>query len=796
MPAPPRRDAHQLPFSRPALPPLAALPKLAAARCALLLALLLVPVIALAFGLAPRPVQAAPAAASAASTSSVLPPAAPVLPPTAAAESTRPFAAPASPVLPSAAPAAAKASPAAAPAAGDELEAEVARMARITGCSSPSFSPEGLRLAFVSSQSGLPQVWTVAYDGVRPAAVTHLEDQVGRVEWSPDGRWLAFTVAPGGGMNSQIYLVRPDGQQLVQASEGGRATNRLTRWSHDGRLLLLASNRDGAASIDPYTYEPATGAWRRVAAGGGSSQLADVSRDGRYGLVDRVRQRGDQDVSVVDLASGREAQLTPHTPPAVFGTPRFSPDGATVYLGSNADRDRVAFARLRLARAAAPGEPPAPAAAGRLPEVVAARDDAELDDFAVTEDGHTAALLWNAAGRSELSFLDLDTLAREPGPALPGEIVRDMTFSRNGRLLALTISGSRLPEDVWVLDRANGRLRQITHSPHAGVDLAALVAPELVRFQGADGLELTGWLYRPPAAAATAAPAAPAAAAAPASPAAPGASPPGSQASAGAATSAAPAAPPTQPAPGPVVLSFHGGPEGQERPTFNPLYQALLARGIGVFAPNVRGSSGFGKRFVNLDNGALRSAAVGDIRAAAAYLVREGIAQPGRIGIMGGSYGGYMTMAGLTEFPELFAAGADLFGIVNFETFFAHTEPWMAAISKVEYGDPATQLDMLRALSPIHKLDRVRAPTLVLHGANDTNVPVVEAEQVVRALERRSVPVQYVLFPDEGHGFRKTANRVRANVAIVRWFEAYLARPAAASAAAAGAAAPRPPGPP
>jgi dipeptidyl aminopeptidase/acylaminoacyl peptidase len=232
------------------------------------------------------------------------------------------------------------------------------------------------------------------------------------------------------------------------------------------------------------------------------------------------------------------------------------------------------------------------------------------------------------------------------------------------------------------------------------------------------------------------------------------------------------------------VLSFHGGPEGQERPSFKPLYQALLARGIAVFAPNVRGSSGFGKRFVNLDNGALRVGAVRDIRAAADHLVRLGIAQPGRLGIMGGSYGGYMTMAGLTEFPELFAAGADLYGIVNFETFFAHTEPWMAAISKVKYGDPATQLELLRALSPIHKLDRLRAPTLVLHGANDTNVPVVEAEQVVQALSRRSVPVQYVQFPDEGHGFRKLANRVRADVAIVRWFESYLVRPAAASRSA------------
>ncbi|MEM1090705.1 MAG: prolyl oligopeptidase family serine peptidase, partial [Pseudomonadota bacterium] len=154
--------------------------------------------------------------------------------------------------------------------------------------------------------------------------------------------------------------------------------------------------------------------------------------------------------------------------------------------------------------------------------------------------------------------------------------------------------------------------------------------------------------------------------------------------------------------------------------------------------------------------------------------VGEGYANPDRLGIMGGSYGGYMTMAGLAWYPDMFAAGANLFGVVNFATFFAETEPWMAAISKVEYGDPDTQAELLARLSPINKLDQVKAPTLVLHGQNDTNVPVVEAEQVVDQLKARNVPVEYVLFPDEGHGFRKTANRVTSTVSIVRWFERYL----------------------
>jgi dipeptidyl aminopeptidase/acylaminoacyl peptidase len=221
------------------------------------------------------------------------------------------------------------------------------------------------------------------------------------------------------------------------------------------------------------------------------------------------------------------------------------------------------------------------------------------------------------------------------------------------------------------------------------------------------------------------------------------------------------------------VLSFHGGPEAQERPSFNRTYEALLSRGIAVFAPNVRGSSGFGKTFVHLDDRELRFDGVRDIAACVDHIVQIGIADPKRIGITGASYGGYMTMAGITEFPERFAAAVCVCGIVNFRTFFQKTEPWMAAVSKSEYGDPDDG-DLLDRLSPIHRMDRVRTPTLVLHGANDTNCPVVEAEQMVDEIGRRGVPVELVLFPDEGHGFLKTANRVRAAVETVRWFERHL----------------------
>jgi dipeptidyl aminopeptidase/acylaminoacyl peptidase len=602
----------------------------------------------------------------------------------------------------------------------DPLTTSVTLMARVGQCSGGSFSPDGKTLAFICDLSGVPQVWTAPTEGGWPTLVTALEDPVSSVRWSPTNDWLALSVAPGGGMNTQIYLVHPDGTALKRYTPGGKDNNRLASWTHDGSAVMMSSSLRDAAAMDSYLLEVPGGKMTMVSRNPGIGSLEDVSRDNRLALVSRMTSRGSNDVYLVDTGNAKDVNLTPHEGPGEFSA-RFSPDAKTVYLASNKDRDLEAFAKETLGPN---GE------AGAI-QVVAARDDAELDDFEINEQGTQAALIWNAAGKSELSFVDLRTGKMTQGPQLPTELAFVPSFSRDGKQLALTLVGAAAPANVWVLDLASRNFHQVTHSPHPGVNLDQLVRPQLVHYTAHDGLPLSGWLWLPKQW-----------------------SPPGA-----------------------VVLSFHGGPEGEELPQFRASYQALLLEGIAVFAPNVRGSSGFGKRFINLDNGELRFNAIKDIKSSVDYLVTNKIADPRRVGIAGGSYGGYMVMAGLTEYPGLFKAGADLYGIVNFETFFAHTEPWMAAISTVEYGDPKTQADLLKRLSPINKLDQVRAPTIVLHGANDTNVPVVEAEQVVNNLKQRGVPVEYVLFPDEGHGFRKVPNLIRCYVEVTRWFVKYLREP-------------------
>ena len=244
-------------------------------------------------------------------------------------------------------------------AAPDDLERSVALMARIGSASSPSFSPDGRTLAYVTNLGGLPQVWTVDAAGGYPQLVTAFDDPVGFVEWSPAGEWLAFTLAPGGGMNEQVYLVRPDGTGLKRLTDGGKETNRLGPWADDGRTLAMGSNKRDGAAIDAYVYDVAAGTAKLAAQNRGIGGFEDLSRDGKWGLLNRLVNRGDNNLYLVELSSGRETLLTPHQGPGTFSG-EFARDGGAVYLETNADRDQTAFGRMELGINSGTGKPGKP----------------------------------------------------------------------------------------------------------------------------------------------------------------------------------------------------------------------------------------------------------------------------------------------------------------------------------------------------------------------------------------------------------------------------------------------------
>jgi dipeptidyl aminopeptidase/acylaminoacyl peptidase len=563
----------------------------------------------------------------------------------------------------------------------------------VSGSWSPALSPDGRHAAYVSDRSGRPQVWVQPVGSEQAFLVDTGEAPVIAVQWSTGGGWLACAVAPGGAPRHEVWLVRPDGSELHQVAGFGSDTADNMRWLPGRSLLALTENLTTALVADPVTGE------RTVIAEGPLISLLDVSPDGRRALL-RHGPRGSRHIAVRDLTTGADSFVT------IGEDGVFGPDGRTVYARSEAGEfpELVRFA-------------------GEETEVLAASESADVETFALTAVGGTVAVLWNRrGGTSELTIHDLVTGGKLPVP-LPGPVVSGPTWSADGSTLTFTAEGPGQPHGTWTFD-ATG-----LHPVSADEPAPNAIRPVLHTFASHDGLEISGWLFRPAG---------------------------------------------CDDRPLPTVLWFHGGPEAQERPGHGPLFQSLAERGIAVFAPNVRGSAGFGRTFVNADNGPLRYDAIGDVEACVKYLVSAGLADPARIGCMGRSYGGYLTLAALVTYPELFAVGIDICGMSNFATFYEHTEPWIAAAAVSKYGDPVTDADLLRDLSPITRIDRLTAPLLIVHGTNDSNVPVIEADQVAAALRARGVPHKYLLFADEGHELLHRSSRADYLRETLDWLTFHL----------------------
>jgi dipeptidyl aminopeptidase/acylaminoacyl peptidase len=603
------------------------------------------------------------------------------------------------------------------------------RLARLGGAelfataySDPIPSPDGAGLGWISDRDGRPQAWVALLppDGepiTEPdlpllAGATEAGD-VQAISWSPDGAWIACQLAPFGGERTFVRLVSPDGSDVREIAPGAAAVT-LGVWSPGGRQLGVTVFPEGAGDGQACLVDLRDGT-STVLAAGPAARVCAVSGDGRRAVV-RLGRRGARRLELVDLWSGRRTQLLPGGEANVADA-RFAVTGRQLFVHTDAGRERPALLAVTLRGSASVS----------TVYTVAERADDDLDIVALDPSGVRAALVWNVQGRSELELLDLRSSMLEPIAAAPGEVITGAAFTRDARALLVASEGPTLPPRLSriALDVPGEPTALL---PGTSPDGGSLVTPTLHQFPAEDGLPLSGWLFRPRGAL----------------------------------------------GPLPTLLWLHGGPEAQERPTFQPLFQALVAEGIAVFAPNVRGSGGYGRSFAAADDLERRFVAITDVRAAVDFLVGNGLAAPGRVGVSGRSYGGYLTLAALARFPELFSVGVDVCGISDFATFYAQTEPWIAEAATTKYGDPDADAPLLRELSPIHHVDSIVAPLLVVHGAHDTNVPIVEATQMVDALRERGASPGYLLFPDEGHEVRGTENRAVFVREVVRWVTAHL----------------------
>ncbi|MFU1782229.1 alpha/beta fold hydrolase [Haloarcula japonica] len=599
---------------------------------------------------------------------------------------------------------------------------DLSRYLNVRSAYGSSFAPDGT-LAFLMNTTGVAQLWSLTEPQGWPEQLTFYDDTVSFVDYSPERPELVFGMDEGGNERAQLYRLDADGH-VHELTGMPDAKHRWGGWSPDGEGFAFASNRRDEAVFDIYVQDrDATGddaelVWE----GDGWLSVGGFSPDGERLLVSEAHSSFDQDIYVLDIDSGDLTHLTPHEGKVRYTSASWGPDGEAVYLVTDAESDTLELARLSVD--------------GDL-DIVRSDDQWNIDGVALDQDSGRLAYSRNVDGYNELTVGELTgptTIETFPTPDLPGGLAGGVSWGPDAERFAVSVTGRRVNTNVFVVEAETGESEQWTAASTAGIPCETFIEPEAVRFESFDGREIPA-LFSLPAGAAD------------------GASADGET---------------------PVIVDIHGGPESQRRPSFSGLTQYFLSRGYAVFEPNVRGSTGYGKAYTHLDDVEKRMDSVKDLRAGVDWLHDHPAVDPDRIVAMGGSYGGFMVLAALTEYPDLWAAGVDVVGIANFVTFLENTGDWRRELREAEYGSLETDREFLESISPINNVDRIDAPLFVLHGANDPRVPVGEAEQIAEQAAAQGVPVEKFVFDDEGHGISKRENRIEAYTAVVEFLNEHV----------------------
>ena len=599
---------------------------------------------------------------------------------------------------------------------------DISRYLNVRTVSATTLSPDGARMSYLTGITGQPQLWASDTRTGRASQLTFLESSVTFQEWSPTGEWIAYGTDRGGNEREGFYLITPDGLRETELLPPSDAFRQWGGWSPNGRRVAFASTERNGEDFDIYVMDVASdgthGQPRRVLEGRGGLYVVSWRPDGGALVLSQARGEADNDVALLDIATGRLDTLFKPVDAASYNGFEWAPDGSGFYVATNQDRDLAGLA-FRDARTR------------KLRWVDTATS--EVEGVAISHDGRWLAWTRNENGYSSLHVRDLTTGRAVPQQAgsLPRGIY-SVRFAAREPLLGVQVSGPQVPGDAWMLDPRTGKATRVSESATGGLDASRFVVPEAHSFRSWDGETIHGLLYIPRGL------------------------PPGARP--------------------PVVLGVHGGPTSQARPGYSAAFQYLLSRGIAVFDLNFRGSTGYGKRFTRLDNGRLRPNAVKDMPAALDWLATTGRVDASRAAVMGGSYGGYMTFAALTQHPDRFRSGVGFVGVSNWVTALEGASPQLKASDRIEYGniDDPRDREFFTEISPITHVKNVRAPLMVLHGANDPRDPVTEADQLVAAIRAQRGEVEYLRFPDEGHGIRKLSNRITAYRRIATFLERTL----------------------
>ncbi len=629
---------------------------------------------------------------------------------------------------------------------------------------SPSgWSPDGRRLLISSDLPGSAQVHRLDLDdhAALPVAaedlvpVTRFVDPIGAGFLPADptggGRDVLLLAADAGGNERhQLYTADaeppapytgPEDLEPLVVDDTGEAIHRPGGVTRDATTMAFATNRRDGTAFDVWIRDLVAGDERCVFATGGWCGAGGFSPDGRWLAITELTTRaGDNRSYLLDLHALPDGgdpvgpdhpavtELLAHADgdPASVGTPSWLPDNATFFLVSDVGRDLPV-----VWRGTVDGE-----TVGDLEVVL---DTGWETGVAVDWTGSHLLVAWNEDGTSRAELRDPVSLEVTGEVPLPGiGIAGGFRFTRDGSRLAFTFTSAQVPGDTFAVDLSSRELQRLTVSP-SEVDPSSLVVPELVRFASFDGLEIPAFVHRPTAGA----------------------------------REAAGMAPDT---PAPVVVVIHGGPESQWRPSFSPVTQYLVANGFAVIAPNVRGSTGYGKRYQHLDDVELRLDSVADLAGLHDWIATQPDLDADACALYGGSYGGYMVLAGLAFQPERWAAGVSIVGMSDLVTFLQNTSDYRRAFREREYGSLEHDREVLEAASPINRIEDIAAPLFLIHGANDPRVPLSETEQIHAALTERGVRCELAVYDDEGHGLAKLVNRIDAYPRVATFLDETLRR--------------------
>lgn len=573
------------------------------------------------------------------------------------------------------------------------------------------YDPRGKRISFISDFTGVPQVWELDRGDRWPAQTSFSMKGITFIKYIASTSELVIGMDTDGDEKEQLYLIKENGDQ-IPLTNSPEHLHLFGDSSPDGKWIAWSSNRRNSDFLDVYIQNLETLEIRRVFTGEGTFHVEKWFPDGNTLLIRKVSAPLDYDLGVLSLDTGGIDWITNHQRGAGYKDIHFNKDGDLIYLLTNQDREFYGLACIQLATKQL---------------IWLERGEWDFEDLTMNKEKNKLAFAMNEGGISKGNLVDLERSTLFTWDT-PMGVMTNIRFSPDQQKLAYVLNGPSNPSDIWELDLKTLQAERLTHISRTPILEEKLVDPELISYPSFDHLSIPAFYYKPRGAAGKF----------------------------------------------PVVVYIHGGPESQSRAAYSPFLQFLLEQGYAVVAPNIRGSTGYGKTYTGLDNGRKRMDAVKDVIFLIEWLKKKGEIDPEKVAIMGGSYGGFMVLMAISHYPELWAAAIDVVGMSSLRTFLQTTSPWRKKLREAEYGTIEEDGEFFDSIDPLKHADRIKAPLMVVHGVNDPRVPIQESEQIVKKLKGRNHPVEFIRVEEEGHTMVKLNNKLNSYTNMALFLKQYL----------------------